>query len=61
MKTPNLREWQPTESQAKDVMSTDMLSTTAKEPAETVSADNDTSEHVVKHPSFGPLGAQGRR
>jgi hypothetical protein len=61
MKTPNLREWQPTESQAKDVMSTDMLSTVAKEPSDTVSADNDTSEYVVKHPAFGPLGATGRR
>lgn len=60
MKTPDLRQWEPTESQAKEVMSTDMLSTTAKEPADTVSADNSPTEYVVKHPSFPRLGAMGR-
>lgn len=61
MKTPDLRQWEPTESMAKDVESTDMLSTTAKETPDTVSADNEPVEYVVKHPSFPMLGATGRK
>ena len=36
-----------------------MLDTTARESVNMTEA-NDNKEHVTTHPSFGPLGAQGR-
>jgi len=60
MKTPNLREWQPTEADAKNVDDTKMLNTTAREPNETVDAKNTNTEYTVKHGPFGMLGANGR-
>lgn len=59
-KTPNLRNWQPMESEAKNVDDTKMLDVTAREPAENVSATNTNDEYVNDTPSFGPLGAKGR-
>ena len=58
--TPNLRTWQPTAADAKNVTDTKMLQTEAKETPDTVSADNENVEYVVSHPSFGPDGATGR-
>ncbi len=60
-KTPNLRDWQPTEGDAKHVDQTDMLKTTARETPETVTATNELKEHTVSHPQFGELGAKGRK
>lgn len=57
---PNLRLWEPTDSQAKLVQDTKMLDTMAKETADTVTADNKNIEDVEKTPDFGPLGAKGR-
>lgn len=56
----NLREWEPTDSDAKHVDQTKMLNTTARETPDTVTANNSTKEHVTSHPSFGPLGINGR-
>ncbi len=61
METPNLRVWQPTAGDAKDVDSTKMLNTEAHETPETVKANNENVETVVTHPSFGDLGATGRK
>ena len=60
MNTPNLRTWQPTAADAKDVQSTKMLNTEARETPETVTAVNENVEYVVGHPDDGPLGATGR-
>lgn len=57
---PKLRLWEPSDSQAKMVMDTDMLDTEAKETPDTVSMKNDNKEDTNKTPKFGPLGAQGR-
>lgn len=59
-KCPNLRDWQPTDGDAKDVSSTKMLNTTARETPDTVDAKSEHKETVVSHPNFGSLGAQGR-
>lgn len=58
--TPDLRTWNPSDSDAKNVEDTKMLSTTAHESADTVTATNNNEELVVKHPDFGELGAKGR-
>ena len=58
--TPNLRTWQPTAGDAKDVESTKMLNTEASETPETVTAVNENEEYVVSHPDFGQDGATGR-
>lgn len=58
---PNLRMWEPSDSQAKNVQDTKMLDTTAKETPDTVSATNKNIEDTEKTPSFGELGATGRR
>lgn len=57
---PNLRMWEPTDSQAKDVQDTKMLNCEARETPDTVTAENQNIEDVEKTPSFGPLGAKGR-
>lgn len=59
-KTPNLRDWQPTEGDAKHVDNTPMLNTTARETPDTVTATNENKETVSTHPDFGKLGAKGR-
>lgn len=59
-KTYDLRTWEPKDSDAKDVMDTKSLATTAKETADTVDDQNPLKERVVDHPAFGKLGAQGR-
>jgi hypothetical protein len=58
--TPNLRTWQPTAGDAKDVESTKMLNTEASEAPDTVTAVNENKEYVVGHPDFGQDGATGR-
>ena len=58
--TPNLREWEPKDSDAKHVDDTKMLDTTARETPETVTANNSNTETTQKTPAFGPLGAKGR-
>lgn len=57
---PNLRDWEPTDAQAKNVDDTNMLNTKAKETPDTVTATNDNKEDTNKTPSFGDLGARGR-
>lgn len=59
-KIVNIREWEPTDSDAVDVKDTKMLSTTARETPDTVSAKNRNVEHVTVTPDPGPLGAKGR-
>lgn len=60
MKTPNLHDWRPSDSEAKDVMQTDMLDTTAHETVD-MNESNDVGKDTVNPtPDFGPLGAQGR-
>lgn len=59
-KTINLRDWQPSDSDAKNVMDTKSLATTAHETQDTVDDSNVLKERVVDHPSFGKLGAKGR-
>lgn len=58
--TPNLRDWEPDASSAKDVEDTAMLNTTAREPRDTVDAENKNTEDTNKTPKFGQLGARGR-
>jgi hypothetical protein len=58
--TPNLRTWQPSSGDAKDVEGTKMLNTEARETPETVTAENQNTEYVVSHPAFGQDGATGR-
>lgn len=60
MNIPNLREWSPMASQAKNVEDTDMLNTQAKEAPDTVTSKNTNKEDTNSTPSFGKLGAQGR-
>lgn len=57
---PDLRTWEPEESQAKEVDDTKMLNTMARETADTVTAENRNIEDVNKTPDFGKLGATGR-
>lgn len=57
---PNLRLWEPTDSQTKNVDDTKMLNTMARETSDTVSADNKNVEDVNKSSDFGTLGAKGR-
>lgn len=57
---PNLRMWEPTDSQAKNVQDTKMLNTEAKETPDTVTAENKNIETTESTPSFGELGAKGR-
>jgi hypothetical protein len=59
--TPDLRTWQPKDSDAKDVENTKMLNTEAHETPDTVTAVNNNEEFVSKHPPFGELGSQGRK
>ena len=56
----NLRDWQPTEGDAKNVEDTKMLSTTAREVPDTVTGTNENKEYTTSHPDFGPLGVTGR-
>lgn len=58
--TPDLRTWNPSDKDAKDVEDTKMLNTTARETPDTVTATNNNEELVNKHPDFGELGAKGR-
>ena len=57
---PNLRMWEPTDSQAKNVDDTKMLNTTARETPDTVNGTNSNKEDTNSTPSFGKLGAKGR-
>ena len=60
MKTPNLHDWRPSEGEAKEVMDTDMLDTTAHETVDMNESNEVGKEYVVSHPDFGELGAKGR-
>lgn len=60
MNTPDLRDYDPNSSQAKNVEQTNMLDTEAHETPETVKATNTNKEEVTTHPTFGPLGSVGR-
>lgn len=60
MANANLRDWQPTEKDAKNVDQTPMLNTNARESRDH-NESNSTSEYVSTHPSFGPLGTTGRK
>jgi len=57
---PNLRTWEPTDSQAKHVDDTKMLNSEARETPDTVTAENKNEELTEKTPEFGELGAKGR-
>lgn len=58
---PNLRDWEPSDSQAKHVDDTKMLNTAARECPDTVNGTNSNTEDTNKTPSFGDLGAKGRK
>lgn len=60
MNIPNLREWQPMASQAKEDDETNLLDVTAHEAPDTVTSKNTNKEDTNSTPSFGKLGAQGR-
>lgn len=62
MNVPNLREWDPKESDAKNVQQTKMLDVEAREQSENnVSKPGmNFKEYTSSHPSFGKLGAMGR-
>lgn len=60
MNIPDLRSWEPKASDAKNVEDTKMLDTTAREPAETVSATNSLKEYIGKNTPFTKPGAKGR-
>ena len=61
MKTPNLREFQPDSSQAKNVEDTPMLNTTARETVD-MNESNEVGKELVNSdsPGSGTLGAVGR-
>lgn len=59
MKVPNFRDGIAPGGEAKHVDQTKMLDTTARESVN-MNESNDNKEHVVSHPAFGKLGAQGR-
>lgn len=56
----NLRDFDPSASDAQHVDDTPMLNTTAREPAENQSGKNTNEELVHSTPNFGSLGAKGR-
>lgn len=58
---PDLRRWEPSDREAKNVDETSMLNTTAREPMDTVDTENKNIEDTNKTPQFGPLGARGRK
>lgn len=60
MRTPNLRDWRPDDSDAKHVDDTKMLNTTARESVDMNESNEVGKELVNATPNFGPLGAQGR-
>lgn len=59
-KMPNLKTFQPSEGDAKNVMDTKMLSTTARESMNYNESNNVGEEHIVTHPSFPTLGMRDR-
>ncbi len=61
MFTPDLRTWNPSDKDAKNVADTKMLNTEAHETPDTVTAVNKNEELVVTHPAFGDLGSKGRK
>lgn len=58
---PDLRMWEPRDSEAKDVEDTKMLNTQAHETPDTVDGENENKELVNDTPGFGELGARGRK
>lgn len=59
MNVPNLREFRPDSGDAKDVDSTKMLNTEAREM--NMNEKNEVGkEDVTTHPNFGELGMTGR-
>ena len=60
MKTPNLHDWRPSESEAKNVEDTKMLDTEAHETVDMNESNVVGKDTVTTHPDFGELGAKGR-
>ena len=60
MANKNLRDWEPSASDAKHVDDTKMLNTEARESRNN-NESNSTKEHTTSHPQFGPLGMNGRK
>lgn len=60
MKVPNLKTWQPQESDAKPVEDTKMLDTTARESMDYNESNDVGKEHIVVHPAFPTLGMRDR-
>lgn len=60
MKTPNLHDWRPSASEAKDVDSTDLLNTEAHESVNMNESNEVGKDTVNPTPNFGELGAKGR-
>ena len=61
MKTPNLHDWRPSDSEAKDVQQTSMLDTTAHETVDLNESNVVGVDTVNPTPDFGDLGATGRK
>lgn len=59
MKVPELRNGNDGSGEPKEVESTKMLNTVARETVDYDEA-NDNKERVTTHPSFGALGMTGR-
>lgn len=60
MKVPNLKTFQPKESDAKRVEDTKMLDTTARESMNYNESNDVGAEHIVTHPAFPTLGMRDR-
>lgn len=60
MKTPNLHDWRPSASEAKNVDQTDLLDTEAHETVDLNESNVVGKDTVNPTPSFGELGAKGR-
>lgn len=60
-KLPNLRDFEVSPSQAKDVRDTKLNDVTARETPDTVTGTNSTKEHIAKGGKpGGPYGNMGR-
>lgn len=59
-KTVNIKTFQPKASDAKNVMDTKMLDTTARESMDYSESNVVGEEHIVTHPGFPQLGMRDR-
>jgi hypothetical protein len=57
---PDIKNWQPTDKDAKNVEDTKMLSTMARESTDMNESNDVGKEDIVSHPNFGKLGMNDR-